>query len=51
MPLSGIAVKEIAMLDFGFPVSLGSGVSVAQEFFVTLQNERILTCTFQHSMM
>ena len=33
MLLSRIAVTEIAMLDLGFPVSLGSGVSVAQEFF------------------
>ena len=41
MLLSRIAVTEIAMLDLGFPVSLGSGVSVAQEFFVILQNERI----------
>jgi alanine-glyoxylate transaminase/serine-glyoxylate transaminase/serine-pyruvate transaminase len=33
MLLSRIAVTEIAMLDLGFLVSLGSGVSVAQEFF------------------
>jgi hypothetical protein len=41
MLLSRIAVTEIAMLDLGFPVSPDSGVSVAQEFFVILQNERI----------
>ncbi|MDE0111615.1 MAG: aminotransferase class V-fold PLP-dependent enzyme [Albidovulum sp.] len=33
MAISGIAAAEMAMVDLGYPVSLGSGVSAAQEFF------------------
>lgn len=33
MLLSGIAAAEMAMVDLGFPVSLGAGVSAAQEHY------------------
>ncbi|MDE0530553.1 MAG: aminotransferase class V-fold PLP-dependent enzyme [Albidovulum sp.] len=33
MAISGIAAAEMAMVDLGYPVSLGSGVSAAQEYF------------------
>ena len=33
MLLSGIAAAEMAMVDLGFPVSLGDGVSAAQEHY------------------
>jgi alanine-glyoxylate transaminase/serine-glyoxylate transaminase/serine-pyruvate transaminase len=34
MALSGIATGEIALVDLTFPVSLGSGVSAAQEYYL-----------------
>ena len=33
MALSGIAAIEMAMKDLDYPVELGSGVSVAQEYY------------------
>ncbi|MBC8258559.1 MAG: aminotransferase class V-fold PLP-dependent enzyme [SAR324 cluster bacterium] len=33
MALSGIAAAEMAMVDLGFPIKLGSGVSAAQEYY------------------
>ena len=33
MALSGIATAEMAMVDLGVPVQLGSGVAAAQEFY------------------
>ncbi|MGV6812691.1 MAG: L-aspartate--glyoxylate aminotransferase BhcA [Brevirhabdus sp.] len=33
MALSGIATAEMAMVDMGYPVQLGSGIAAAQEFY------------------
>ena len=33
MALFGIATAEMALVDLSFPVSLGSGVSAAQEYY------------------
>jgi alanine-glyoxylate transaminase/serine-glyoxylate transaminase/serine-pyruvate transaminase len=33
MALSGIATAEMAMADLGYPVTLGSGVAAAQEYY------------------
>ena len=33
MVLSGIATVEMAMVDLGYPVTLGSGVAAAQEYY------------------
>lgn len=33
MALSGLATIEMAMVDLGYPVELGSGVTAAQEFY------------------
>ena len=33
MALSGIATAEMAMVDLGYPVKLGSGVAAAQEYY------------------
>ena len=33
MALSGIATAEMAMADLGYPVTLGSGVAAAQDFY------------------
>ncbi|MDH3264515.1 MAG: serine--glyoxylate aminotransferase, partial [Paracoccaceae bacterium] len=33
MMLAGIATAEMAMTDLGFPITLGSGVAAAQEFY------------------
>ena len=33
MASSGISIAEMALFDWSFPVSLGSGVSAAQEYF------------------
>lgn len=33
MALSGIATAEMAMVDLGYPVTLGSGVAAAQEYY------------------
>ncbi|MCG6903326.1 MAG: aminotransferase class V-fold PLP-dependent enzyme [Rhodobacter sp.] len=33
MTLAGIATAEMAMADLGYPITLGSGVSAAQEFY------------------
>ncbi|MEK6205663.1 MAG: serine--glyoxylate aminotransferase, partial [Amylibacter sp.] len=33
MVLSGIATAEMAMVDLGYPVTLGSGVAAAQEYY------------------
>jgi len=33
MALSGIATAEMAMVDLGLPVTLGSGVAAAQEYY------------------
>lgn len=38
MALSGIATAEMAMVDLGFPVRLGSGVAAAQEHYRTSVN-------------
>lgn len=38
MALSGIATAEMAMVDLGLPVRLGSGVASAQEFYRSSQN-------------
>ncbi|MGN6550880.1 MAG: L-aspartate--glyoxylate aminotransferase BhcA [Pararhizobium sp.] len=38
MALSGIATAEMAMVDLGFPVRLGSGVAAAQEHYRTSGN-------------
>ena len=35
MALSGIATAEMAMVDLGYPVTLGSGVAAAQEYYRT----------------
>lgn len=35
MALSGIAAAEMAMVDLGYPVQLGSGVAAAQEYYRT----------------
>jgi alanine-glyoxylate transaminase/serine-glyoxylate transaminase/serine-pyruvate transaminase len=34
MASSGIATAEMALVDLSFPVSLGSGVSAAQEYYL-----------------
>ncbi|MCP5082831.1 MAG: serine--glyoxylate aminotransferase, partial [Alphaproteobacteria bacterium] len=31
--LSGIATAEMCMVDLGFPITLGSGVAAAQEYY------------------
>lgn len=33
MALSGIATAEMAMVDLGYPVTLGSGVAAAQDYY------------------
>ena len=33
MALAGVATAEMAMVDLGFPVKLGTGVAAAQEHF------------------
>lgn len=33
MALSGLATMEMAMLDLGYPVEMGSGVTAAQEYY------------------
>ncbi len=33
MALSGIATAEMAMVDLGYPIKLGSGVAAAQEYY------------------
>jgi alanine-glyoxylate transaminase/serine-glyoxylate transaminase/serine-pyruvate transaminase len=33
MVLSGLATIEMAMADLGYPITLGSGVAAAQEYF------------------
>jgi alanine-glyoxylate transaminase/serine-glyoxylate transaminase/serine-pyruvate transaminase len=33
MALAGLATAEMAMADIGIPIQLGSGVSVAQEYY------------------
>jgi alanine-glyoxylate transaminase/serine-glyoxylate transaminase/serine-pyruvate transaminase len=33
MMLSGLATAEMAMADLGFPITLGSGVAAAQEYY------------------
>ena len=35
MALSGIATAEMAMVDLGYPITLGSGVAAAQEYYRT----------------
>lgn len=35
MALSGLATIEMAMLDLGYPITLGSGVAAAQEYYRT----------------
>ena len=38
MALSGVATAEMVMADLGFPITLGSGVAAAQEFYRTSNN-------------
>ena len=33
MALSGIGTAEMAMVDLGYPIELGSGVAAAQEYY------------------
>ncbi|WP_322989263.1 L-aspartate--glyoxylate aminotransferase BhcA [Hoeflea sp.] len=40
MALSGIATAEMAMVDLGLPIKLGSGVAAAQEFYRTSTSNR-----------
>lgn len=38
MALSGVATAEMVMADLGFPITLGSGVAAAQEFYRSSNN-------------
>lgn len=39
MALSGLATIEMAMKDLGYPITLGSGVAAAQEYYRTTKNK------------
>ncbi|MBA3325038.1 MAG: aminotransferase class V-fold PLP-dependent enzyme [Rhodobacteraceae bacterium] len=38
MALSGLACAEMAMADLGFPITLGSGVAAAQDYYRTTES-------------
>lgn len=41
MALSGLACAEMAMADLGFPITLGSGVAAAQDYYRTTGSEAL----------
>ena len=41
MVLSGLATIEMAMADLDYPITLGSGVAAAQEYFRTTRADTL----------